>query len=168
MDEQPENQIPVVDSRKIYTYLAFAIIASIITTMVLLLIFVMRKRIQLVIVLFKEAGKALAEMPLLLFEPILVQHKKPRKLDLKNNNNNFQTFIALAIIISLWFYFAMWIASAGFIEESRIYFIYYEKDFWMKFTRWYNLLGMFWLCQFVIGCQHMIVAGAVSKWYFTR
>lgn len=36
------------------------------------MIIFMRKRIKLVIVLFKEAGKAAAHMPLLLFEPILV------------------------------------------------------------------------------------------------
>lgn len=38
----------------------------------------------------------------------------------------------------------------------------------MKFTRWYNLFGMFWILQFIIGCQHLIIAGAVSQWYFTR
>jgi solute carrier family 44 protein 1 (choline transporter-like protein) len=39
---------------------------------VLLVILVMRKRINLVIQLFKEAGKAVNSMPLLLLEPLLV------------------------------------------------------------------------------------------------
>jgi hypothetical protein len=39
---------------------------------VLLVILVMRKRIKLVIQLFKEAGKAINSMPLLLLEPLLV------------------------------------------------------------------------------------------------
>ena len=35
-------------------------------------------------------------------------------------------------------------------------------------TRWYNLFGLFWFVQFCTGCQHMIIAGAVAKWFFTR
>jgi solute carrier family 44 (choline transporter-like protein), member 1 len=35
-------------------------------------------------------------------------------------------------------------------------------------TFWYNLLVYWWFVQFVMGCQHTIVAGAVGKWYFTR
>lgn len=38
----------------------------------------------------------------------------------------------------------------------------------MKFTRIYNILIFFWIIQFIIACQHMVVAGAVSSWYFTR
>lgn len=38
----------------------------------------------------------------------------------------------------------------------------------MKVTRWYNLLAMFWMSQFMIGCQHMVIAGAVATWFFTR
>ncbi|XP_056632057.1 choline transporter-like protein 1 [Diorhabda sublineata] len=38
----------------------------------------------------------------------------------------------------------------------------------MKFTRWYNFIAMLWMVQFIIGCQHMIIAGAVSIWYFKR
>lgn len=44
----------------------------------------------------------------------------------------------------------------------------YVKDATMKVTRWYNLLALFWMTQFVIGCQHMIIAGAVATWFFTR
>lgn len=72
MDTQPENQISEIDIRKNYTYFAFAIIATVITVIVLLIILVMRKRIQLVIQLFTESGKAISAMPFLLFEPILV------------------------------------------------------------------------------------------------
>lgn len=53
--------------------LAYAIIGTIFTIIVCLVIFVMRKRIKLVIQLFEEAGKAITNMPLLLLEPILVR-----------------------------------------------------------------------------------------------
>jgi len=39
---------------------------------VLLVVLVMRKRIELVMQLFREAGKAVCAMPVLLFQPILV------------------------------------------------------------------------------------------------
>lgn len=38
----------------------------------------------------------------------------------------------------------------------------------MLVTRWYNVLTLFWMSQFIVGCQHMIVAGAVATWFFTR
>ncbi|KAG1659461.1 Choline transporter-like protein 1 [Nymphon striatum] len=34
--------------------------------------------------------------------------------------------------------------------------------------RLFHLFMMIWNVQFVISCQHMVVAGAVCKWYFTR
>lgn len=38
----------------------------------------------------------------------------------------------------------------------------------MKFARVYNLLVLLWVIEFIIACQHMIIAGAVATWFFTR
>lgn len=38
----------------------------------------------------------------------------------------------------------------------------------MKFARVYNLLVLLWVIEFIIACQHMIIAGSVSTWFFTR
>ncbi|KAJ8969448.1 hypothetical protein NQ314_001753 [Rhamnusium bicolor] len=57
---------------------------------------------------------------------------------------------------------------SGILTEKQPNLYYYEKNGWMKFTRWYNLFAMLWMAQFIIGCQHMVIAGAVSTWYFTR
>lgn len=64
--------LPIVESRKKDTHLAFAIVSSVITVLVLLVILVLRKRVQIVVQLFKESGKAVAAMPVLIFLPILV------------------------------------------------------------------------------------------------
>ncbi|XP_074034982.1 choline transporter-like protein 1 [Leptinotarsa decemlineata] len=141
--------VPDVDSRKISAYFVFAIIATIVTLVICLIIFVMRNRIRLVVQLFEESGKAIAAMPLLLLEPIL-------------------TFSCLAAVIFLWVYFSVWIESSGILSQKRPGVYYYEKDDWMKLTRWYNFFAMLWMAQFMIGCQHMIIAGAVSVWYFKR
>lgn len=61
-----------IDSERVTTYLVAAIIVTIVTIIISLVIFVMRKRVKLVIQLFKEAAKALTDMPALLFEPLLV------------------------------------------------------------------------------------------------
>nr|CAD7394408.1 unnamed protein product [Timema cristinae] len=138
-----------VNQRTVITYLVAAIIATIITVIVLLVILVMRKRIALVITLFKEAGKAIQNMPLLLFEPFL-------------------TFFMLGCTVAVWVFFCILVESSGSLYAAGIDKYYYKKDTIMKVTRWYNLFGLFWFTQFIMGCQHMVIAGAVSKWFFTR
>lgn len=74
----------------------------------------------------------------------------------------------MSAVIALWMYFTLWIESSGklFIENNTN--ALYVKDNTMKVARWYNLMAMFWTVQFFIGCQHMVIAGAVAIWYFTR
>lgn len=63
------------DTGREKTYLISAIICTIVSIAITLIIIVMRKRVKLVIELFKEAGKAISDMPLLLIEPLLVSRK---------------------------------------------------------------------------------------------
>lgn len=79
-----------------------------------------------------------------------------------------QTFVSLALLISLWVYFSIWIESSGTLSVGNNQSVKYVKDPTMIVTRWYNLLGLFWFSQFIIGCQHMVIAGAVGTWFFTR
>uniref|UniRef100_A0A4P6D6X4 Choline transporter-like protein n=1 Tax=Rhodnius prolixus TaxID=13249 RepID=A0A4P6D6X4_RHOPR len=137
-----------IHKRKTVTYLAIAIVATIVTVIILLVIIVLRKRIKLVVELFKEAGRAVTRMPFFIIGTIL-------------------TVIVLAIVMILWFYFALWIQSSGDLALAESTY-YYKKDTIMKITRWYNIFGMLWITQFCIGCQHMIIAGAVATWFFTR
>lgn len=58
---------------RVNNYLYYAIAATVATLLVYLVILVMRKRIKLVVQLFREAGKAISNMPFLLLEPILVK-----------------------------------------------------------------------------------------------
>lgn len=73
------NNLSVNENRN--SYFAFALLASIITICVCLVILVMRKQIQLVIQLFREAGRAISAMPLLLLQPTIVS-------DFNNIQNN--------------------------------------------------------------------------------
>lgn len=52
--------------------------------------------------------------------------------------------------------------------EPSSHNVYYKKDQLMKFARIYNILVLLWVIEFIIGCQHMVIAGSVSTWFFTR
>lgn len=71
-------------------------------------------------------------------------------------------------MVSFWLYFAIWIESAGILMAENNASAKFVKDNTMIATRWYNVLALFWMSQFVIGCQHMVIAGAVATWFFTR
>lgn len=64
------------DTDRERTYLIAAIISTLVSVVIILVIIVMRKRVKLVIELFKEAGKAISDMPFLLLEPLLVSNKQ--------------------------------------------------------------------------------------------
>ncbi|KAG5323745.1 CTL1 protein, partial [Acromyrmex heyeri] len=130
-------------------YFIYAIIMSVVSVIVLLVILVMRKRIELVMQLFREAGKAVYSMPALLFQPIY-------------------TYLLIGSTVIAWVYCMLWIESAGDIYLNRKNHIHFKKDALLIATRWYNLFLFFVACEFYLGCQHMVVACAVARWFFTR
>lgn len=80
-----------------------------------------------------------------------------------------QTFLFLCIVIIIWSYFAILIQSSGFPAfEPQSHNVYYKKDQLMKFARVYNVLVLLWVIEFIIACQHMVIAGSVATWFFTR
>lgn len=76
--------------------------------------------------------------------------------------------IALTALVALWLYFAIWIESSGELTIENSTSAKFVKDSTIKVTRWYNVITLFWMSQFIIGCQHMVVAGSVATWFFTR
>lgn len=44
----------------------------------------------------------------------------------------------------------------------------YVKDNVIRAARWVNLFAILWFINILFGCQDFIIAGSVSKWYFTR
>lgn len=145
---------PAVTQNKTTTYFTYAVISTLATVIILLLIFGMRKSIHLVVHLFIESGKAVQSMPLIVVQP-------------------FVTFLAVVILLFVWVYFFLWIESSGEGQIKQTQYgpvnrITFKKDEVINFARGYNVLAGFWLIQFIIGCQHMIIAGAVATWFFTR
>lgn len=84
-----------------------------------------------------------------------------------------QTFLSLTVTISLWFYFSLMIESSGQLtvlhfDSGASMKILYTKDTGILMARWINIFAFFWFSQFLIGCQHYVIAGAVAQWFFTR
>ncbi|XP_043802926.1 choline transporter-like protein 1 isoform X2 [Apis laboriosa] len=131
------------------SYFIYAITLTVITVITLLIVLVMRKRIALVMQLFREAGKAVYAMPVLLLQPIY-------------------TYLLIGITVCAWIYCMLWIESAGNIYKNKKNHIHFRKDSIVIASRWYNIFFFFVTCEFLLGCQHMVVALAVARWFFTR
>ncbi|XP_018373399.1 PREDICTED: choline transporter-like protein 1 [Trachymyrmex cornetzi] len=137
-------------------YFIYATIMSAVSVIVFPVVLVMRKRIKLVIQLFREASKAVYSMPALLFQPIY-------------------TYLLIGSTAIAWLYCRLWISSAendgGNIEliwENEIEIVNSKEDAFFIVWEWYNQCLFIVVCSFYLGCQHMIVACAVAQWFFTR
>jgi solute carrier family 44 protein 1 (choline transporter-like protein) len=77
--------------------------------------------------------------------------------------------VALLVAVSTWVVGVLVIESAGHPkQDTTTGFLYYDKDHFQFWMRLYHVFGGLWITQFIIACQHVTIAGAVSSWYFTR
>lgn len=77
--------------------------------LILLIVLVMRKRVELVAALFREAGRSVHAMPLLLIQPVW-------------------TLLALCLLCAGWAYAALWIESAGYPTRTEVQNVVFKKD----------------------------------------
>ncbi|KAL7017438.1 hypothetical protein ACKWTF_010379 [Chironomus riparius] len=133
--------------------LIIAILFTIGVVLFVLLLILNRRRIKLVAQIFKEASKAIIDVPALLFEPVI-------------------TFLALAVAFFLFVYFAIVTETTGTLEADTTldgeFQAKYEPNFAAYMSRIFNILAFIWFTQFIFGCQNFLIAGTVVKWYFSR
>uniref|UniRef100_V5G3P1 Choline transporter-like protein n=1 Tax=Anoplophora glabripennis TaxID=217634 RepID=V5G3P1_ANOGL len=130
-------------------FLVLAIFATVMFLILLCLVVFFRKKIALVIVLLKESMKATFAMPRLLLVPVLV-------------------LIAQLIILGAFTVTTIYMSSAGILAKQTDFYLIYRKNFVMIFAIIFNGCITIWAAQFVTAINYMVVAGAVSKWYFAR
>uniref|UniRef100_A0A452SDP6 Choline transporter-like protein n=1 Tax=Ursus americanus TaxID=9643 RepID=A0A452SDP6_URSAM len=129
--------------------LGFAIVSTVITAVLLGLIFVLRKRIKLTVELFQVINKAISNSPFLLFQPLW-------------------TF---AILIFFWVFWVAVLLSLGtagaacVIEGGQVE---YQPLVGVRYMWWYHLIGLIWTSEFILACQQMTVAGVLATCYFNR
>lgn len=127
-----------------------AIVLTFLAAVSVIVVICVRKRIKLVIHLFKESSKVLLDIPALMAQPIM-------------------TFIATALAIAPFIGFQILIETSGNFEvDPTTQKMILSKNGFILTARVLNIVGFVWFTQFLIGCQHFIIAGTVSKWYFTR
>lgn len=122
------------------TFISFAAIGMVIF---------MRKRILLVTKLFRESGKAIADMPLLLLQPLL-------------------TFTALVAITATWSMGLICLQSMKSpVIDMSTGFVVFKAEVLYKIMKWYHVFAFLWVSHFAIACQHYVIGASVSKWYFS-
>ncbi|XP_025728021.2 choline transporter-like protein 3 isoform X4 [Callorhinus ursinus] len=129
--------------------LGFAILSTVITAVLLGLIFVLRKRIKLTVELFQVINKAISNSPFLLLQPLW-------------------TF---AILIFFWVFWVAVLLSLGTAGAARVIEggqVEYQPLVGIRYMWWYHLIGLIWTSEFILACQQMTVAGALVTCYFNR
>ncbi|KAM6940544.1 choline transporter-like protein 1 [Xenentodon cancila] len=137
-------------SDNVKALLVYAIGATILTVILLLVMFFMRKRVALTISLFHVAGKVFIHLPLLVLQPL-------------------GTFICLMLFWVYWIAVLLFLGTAGTpVKSNSTDFVEYQIQEPLQFMVWYHAVGLIWISEFILAFQQMTIAGAVVTYYFTR
>ena len=135
---------------KVKNWLIYSIVATVGMTLLLLILLIMRTRIALVAQLFREAGKALVSMPFLLLQPLW-------------------TLLVLVGLVGALCYGFLYIETSGEPTiDSNSGFVSFKQGNVLFYMKWYYIFGILWVIQLVFACHQLVIAGAVSTWYFSR
>uniref|UniRef100_UPI00398F3208 choline transporter-like protein 3 n=1 Tax=Pristiophorus japonicus TaxID=55135 RepID=UPI00398F3208 len=129
--------------------LGFAITATIISVILIVLTLVMWKRIALTLQLFQISSNVLRNVPLLLFQPLW-------------------TFIILILFWIYWVAVLLSLGTAGNAYVTADNQVEYRPLSGIRYMWWYHLIGLIWTSEFLVACQQMTIAGAVVCRYFNR
>lgn len=139
-----------VVSDNVKSLLIYAIIATVFTVVLLLVMFFMRKRVALTIALFHVAGKVFIHLPLLVLQP-------------------FWTFLCLMLFWVYWIAVLLFLGTAGTpIKNNSTNLVEYKLQEPLQYMVWYHAVGLIWISEFILAFQQMTIAGAVVTYYFTR
>ncbi|EAT44789.1 AAEL003867-PA [Aedes aegypti] len=129
-------------------WLYFALGSTLMCVLVGIFLAAVWKKVTLMVQLLHESGLALKSMVLLVFLPVL-------------------TIFIMIAMLGVSVYLGLMIESCGkatMVGSS----VHYVKDSIIVLARWYNFLALIWFYHFLLGCQHVMTAGAITQWYFTR
>jgi len=124
------------------------------TVIYLCLVIYMRSRVALAIGLLKEAARAIACMPALVFFPLIQA-------------------ASFVVFMVFWMIYATFIASTGEVEQkyvsgSNTPVKTFSFDKSIQYQGWYMIFMFFWTTQFIVAMGQLVIAMSVATWYFTR
>ena len=124
-----------------------------------LLMLVMRKRVQLAIAVIKEAARALAAMPTLIFMPLIQS-------------------LGLMVFLVPWVVYCVYLASSGDMSIVEMSYTYptpgtttvrsFEYNDNTRYAFLYMLFSYFWTSQFIVAFGQMTIGLSIVAWYFTH
>ncbi|KAM4720633.1 choline transporter-like protein 3 [Rhinophrynus dorsalis] len=129
--------------------LGFAIIATLVSIVLVTLIFVLRKRMQVTIQLFQVASKFISCIPFLLLQPLW-------------------TFLILILYWMLWVAVLLSLGTSGSAQVIQEGQVEYKPLAGIRYMWWYHLVGLIWTSEFFLACQQIIISGATASWYLHR
>uniref|UniRef100_A0A7S1VN07 Choline transporter-like protein n=2 Tax=Grammatophora oceanica TaxID=210454 RepID=A0A7S1VN07_9STRA len=152
-----EQDPPTYDQRAIDVTLYGSYASFGVGVLLLLLLCCLRRHIQLAIGCVKQAGRAIARMPLIVLVPILQA-------------------IGLIAFMCVFTVYAVYLASLGHVTVKNfpvpgdidMAVRTYEFDEFVERCGWYLLFCLFWTGNFIVAVGDMVVSMAVAKWYFTH
>ncbi|KAF6293789.1 solute carrier family 44 member 3 [Rhinolophus ferrumequinum] len=127
--------------------LGFAVVSTVLTAVLLVLIFVLRKKKESAVELLWVTNKAISSSPFLLFQPLW-------------------TFAILIIFWVLWVAVLLSLGTAGAAQVIEGGQVEYKPLSGIWYMWWYHLIGLIWASEFILTCQQMTVAGAAVTSYF--
>lgn len=158
-DDWRNAQPQIQDDRTINVTTAVAVTLWVVGGLMVLITCCLRKQIVLAVGSVKEAGRAVNKMPLILAVPVLQA-------------------IGFIVFITLFLFYGVNLASLGEISTqdvpvaiqggTEIAYRVYEFDSFIEYCAWFLLFCLFWTSNFIVALGDMIIAMAVSRWYFTR
>uniref|UniRef100_T1J1K1 Choline transporter-like protein n=1 Tax=Strigamia maritima TaxID=126957 RepID=T1J1K1_STRMM len=176
LDDTPREEQLDKMLRNEIAFLIYSILATIITIIIIIIAVFMRKKIKLMIDLFKTASKCFQTIPCLFSQPLW-------------------TCCALTIFLIFWISVMLSLATANrssLIKTDHHHHHHhhsgkdlttnktfthlpvmfpsfqFEDPTWVQSMWWYYVIAFIWICEFILAFQQMVIAGAVSRWYFTR
>jgi hypothetical protein len=119
------------------------------------ILYIFQARIRLVIQLFKEASNVISDLSQVILQPLL-------------------TFLSMIVLLVIFLFFCIIISSSGHLHaekkmfDSKFVVAKYEFGRKERFAFGLNCFVLYWFTNFILGCQHFIIASTVCQWYFVR
>ncbi|GAV08421.1 hypothetical protein RvY_18112 [Ramazzottius varieornatus] len=145
----------------------FAIFVTALSAILLLTLLFARRHGSQVVKIFEEASRCIGEMPSLLAQPLW-------------------TFLFLATFFAFWFYVMLCLATSDLprfvkkeiqfgndtvkraISNTTFTVVEYEDHTILRLLWVCYAFALIWVSEFILAAQQMVVASAVSMWYFEK
>lgn len=86
---------------------------------------------------------------------------------LEESEKHFLPFINGVLYYIFMFLVFLLIGYLSFIKHC-FSAVEFKDATWVRYMWWVYIIGLVWSSEFILACQHMIISGAVAKWYFSK